>query len=93
MKQSCAFSWIVAVNYTVSAILTFPSLKTMVDGVETTLYVHYPYWSTAKVDESSVEYGFKKRMYLSTVQYPGDTDKYFKPNLLGGAMEYDIDLS
>ena len=31
-------------------------------------------------------------MYLSTVDYL-DTDKYFKPNLLGGSLEYDVDLS
>ena len=31
-------------------------------------------------------------MYLSTVDYL-DTSKYFTPNLLGGVMEYDVDLS
>jgi len=31
-------------------------------------------------------------MYLSTVDSL-DTDKFFKPNLLGGVLEYDVDLS
>lgn len=64
----------------------------MVDNVETELYVQYPSWSGVTTNDFDVSYVFNKRAYLSTVDSL-DTSKYFKPNLLGGAMEYDVDLS
>jgi hypothetical protein len=35
---------------------------------------------------------FNGRAYFSTSQ-SWDPNAYFKPNLLGGSMEYDVDLS
>lgn len=70
----------------------YPSLKVMVDDVETELYAQYPSWAAVSTDDFTVSYPFNKRAYLSTVDSL-DTSKYFKPNLLGGAMEYDVDLS
>ena len=67
-------------------------LSATVDGLKTTLYVQPTDWSSADVEESTVQYNYGNRMYLSTVDSV-DTDKYFKPNMLGGTMEYDVDLS
>ena len=65
----------------------------MVDGAEQILYVHAPSWARSmSTDDSSITYLYNNRMYLSTVDYL-DTTKYFAPNLLGGVMEYDVDLS
>ena len=36
--------------------------------------------------------GFNTRAYLSNTQM-FDKDQYFTPNLLGGSLEYDVDLS
>ena len=64
----------------------------MVDGVSTTLYVHHPDWSSATTSQSTLSYDYNNRMYLSTVESL-DPSQYFKPNMLGGVMEYDVDLS
>lgn len=41
---------------------------------------------------SSLSFDFNNRMYLSTVDVV-DPTKYFKANLLGGGIEFDVDLS
>lgn len=49
-------------------------------------------WTSAETSQTEVKFGHNNRMYLSTVDYV-DNSKFFKPNMLGGVMEYDVDLS
>jgi hypothetical protein len=76
-----------------------PPLKVQIDGVETTLYVAYPkWWSEATTDgEKELTFDYNNRMYLATSREEDpevmDPTKYFKPNMLGGSFEYDVDLS
>ena len=56
--------------------------------------MHYPEnWSEAQVtNDSTIGFNYNNRMYLS--ESPTlDTSAYFKPNLLGGSIEFDVDLS
>ena len=72
---------------------SYPPLTVDVDGVETTLYVQYPKeWSEAETSGTQLDFDYNNRMYLST-QQDFDKTKYFTPNMLGGSMEYDVDLS
>jgi len=72
---------------------SYPSLTVQVNGVDTTLFVQYPKaWSSATTEGSELSFDYNNRLYLSTVQEV-DTSKYFKPNMLGGSLEYDVDLS
>ena len=53
----------------------------------------YPeHWSSAKTYKDAVSFDFNNRMYLSTVDAI-DPTKYYKANLLGGAISFDVDLS
>lgn len=70
----------------------FPALTATVDGEDTTLYVQYPDWADAQTSGSEVTFDYNNRMYLST-QPTLDTSKYFMPNMLGGSLEWDVDLS
>ena len=72
----------------------FPGITVKVDGVDTQLYVQYPeYWSEAQVyNGNEVGFDYNNRMYLSNSPTI-DPSNYFKPNLLGGSLEYDVDLS
>ena len=63
------------------------------NGTDIQLYVHYPFWSEAAVyGGNQVGFDFNNRMYLSTSPTI-DTAKYFKVNMLGGSLEFDVDLS
>jgi len=65
----------------------------MVNDEPTVLYVQYPeYWSEATASGDSVSFDWNNRMYLST-QPTLSTSAYFKPNLLGGSIEFDVDLN
>ena len=71
----------------------FPAIDVTVDGAPTTLYVHYPEpWSEATVSGDSVSFDFNNRMYLSKSPTT-DPSQYFTPQMLGGYVEYDVDLS
>jgi len=39
---------------------------------------------------NELEYGADMRLYLTNSENPED---HYKPNLLGGVVEYDVDLS
>ena len=55
--------------------------------------MHYPEWSEDIItDDASLTFDFNNRMYLSTSSAL-DTTKYFTVNLLGGSVNFDIDLS
>lgn len=74
-------------------IFSYPELQVEVDGVETTLFVQFPKsWSAAETDGTELGFDYNNRLYLST-QQEFDATKYFTPNMLGGSLEYDVDLS
>ena len=62
------------------------------DGEATTLYVQTTSWSNADVSGDSVSFKHNNRMYLSKSEV-NDPNELFRPNMLGGYLEYDIDLS
>ena len=73
----------------------FQPLIVDVDEVETVLYVQYPYaWSRRSPtdNDSTLSFDFNNRMHLST-QQEIDRNAFFTPNMLGGSIEYDVDLS
>ena len=71
----------------------YPKLTVNIDGVDQEIYVQPTPWSKdVDVDGSSVTYKYNNRMYLSTVDRI-DPDKYLKVDLLGGSLEFDLDLS
>ena len=78
----------------VSAQDTYPSITVDYDGVMTELYVQYPSWSeaTTSADNTVVSFDFNNKMYLSWSPTL-DTSQYFTPDLLGGYLEYDVDMS
>ena len=73
----------------------FEPLVVDVDGADTQLWVQYnPAWSLRSIsdDAKTVSFGYNNRMYLST-QKEIDRNAFFTPNMLGGSVEYDVDLS
>ena len=60
-----------------------------VDGVSKTLYVAI---NSNKSSGSTITIPYGQRGYLSE-SASLDPTKFFKPNLLGGSVEYDVDLS
>ena len=72
----------------------FKPLVVNVDEVETELWVQHPFTSQRSPtdDDQTVSFGYNSRMYLSTKREI-DKSAYFTPNMLGGSIEYDIDLS
>ena len=56
--------------------------------------MQYPeYWAEAAVyDGTEIGFDYNNRMYLSTSPTL-DTSAYFKPDILGGSLEFDVDLS
>ena len=85
-----ATACIAALSSSVNA--QYPSLTAMENDQEITLYVQYPNWASATTSGSSFSYNYNNRMYLSTSPTL-DPQSFYKPNLLGGSMEYDVDLS
>ena len=73
-------------------IKNYPSLEVDINGVPTTLYVQYPEWAKASTSGDVLSFNYNHRMYLST-QETLDPSKYYRANLLGGSVEFDIDLS
>jgi len=63
------------------------------DGEDLDLFIVRTHWSDiTPLGETGYNMGFNGRTYLSTSQ-DWNKDNYFRPNLLGGSMEYDVDLS
>ena len=63
------------------------------DGEALDLYIAATHWTDINaLSIDSYDLGFNGRAYLSTAQ-DWNKDTYFRPNLLGGSMEYDVDLS
>ena len=56
--------------------------------------MHQTTWSNMKMegDDSIIHMHDRDRAYFSTSPVP-DPDKYFTPNLLGGYVTYDVDIS
>jgi hypothetical protein len=69
----------------------FSSIQMEVDGESGTYYVASSFSSTGGSDYVVPANG---RGYISTTPYLDQSNpSYFAPNLLGGSVEYDIDLS
>lgn len=82
----------------------YPTLTITENGAEKTLYVQYPEWTPedditvagnavdfAATSGDGTKFEYAKRLYLS--ESPTlDIAQYYRPNLLGGAIEYDVDL-
>ena len=85
-----------ATYFALDIAIGFGRYKTIIvniDGVDTELYVQPTNWSKdIDIDGDEVTYGNNQRMYLTTVDKL-DTSAYFKPNLLGGSMEFEVDMS
>ena len=72
---------------------TFPPLTINIDGVEKELFVLHPIWSEHVVTEKDqLDIKFNNRGYLSLVNEV-DPAQYFKINMLGSILTYDVDLS
>ena len=72
---------------------TYDSLNVLVNGVSETLYLQVVDWAAATVtNQSDIGMTYNSRAYLS-YSPTKDPDQYFKPRLLGGYVEYDVDLS
>lgn len=72
----------------------YPAFQVKINGEEHTLYAVQPKWSGAYITEEgeAIEFPQRSRSYFSWSETL-DTDRYFKPNLLGGSMSYTADLS
>ena len=70
----------------------YPAIEVTVDGVKETMYLQYPQWTKMSVEGGNTIYDHTGRMFLSRSPTI-DTTKYFMPKLLGGSIEYDVDLS
>ena len=72
--------------------VAFP-LKVKVDGEQVNMYMHQTEWSDMSVaDENAITMNNRDRAYLSWSETP-EPYSYFKPNLLGGYVQYDVDIS
>jgi len=68
-------------------------LQVTLDGEPLDLYIAQTHWSEIMQDDSSsYTMAYNGRTYL-TESEDWDPNAYFKPNLLGGSMEYDVDMS
>ena len=96
--------WILAVSALVTTIATYLAVSVVfgssskqititVDGEEQLLYVQPTSWSSdIEVEGSEVEMIYNRRAYISTVDKV-DPDAYFTVDVLGGMLEFDLDLS
>ena len=72
--------------------VAFP-LRPKLDGEYIDLYMHQTAWSDMSVaDQSAITMNNRDRAYLSWSEQP-DPFSYFRPNLLGGYVTYDVDIS
>jgi len=72
----------------------FPSMDVTIDGQPDKLYITED-WFTLDVEGASVKLGMNMRAYLTRAADMGqlDTMGYYTPNLLGGSLEWDNDIS
>jgi hypothetical protein len=70
------------------------NLRPKLDGEYIDIFMHQTTWSDMDVIDSgeTIKMNNRDRAYLSTSEVP-DPYKYFKPNLLGGYVTYDVNLS
>ena len=67
----------------------YASLQVTVDGVQKTLYMAM---ASSKSHDSTMTIPYNDRGYLSESPQL-DPNSFFRPNLLGGSVSYDVDLS
>jgi len=71
----------------------YDQINIELNGAPQTLYLQNVDWAQATVsDKSAVSMSYNSLAYLSWASYR-DVTQYFKPSLLGGYVEYDVDLS
>merc|ERR1712110_867986 len=102
MEQQLALSAISTLAYSIQMQAQGESWKyndpwqrlgVTMDGEDLDLFIVRTHWSDiTPLGETGYNMGFNGRAYLSTSQ-DWNKDNYFRPNLLGGSMEYDVDLS
>ena len=73
------------------------NLRPKLDGEYIDLYLHQTKWSDMAIGEdaegnATIDMHDRDRAYISTSENP-DPYSYFKPNLLGGYVTYDVNLS
>lgn len=69
----------------------YQSLTITEDGASKTVYLASPFWFTGG-GGSQIEIPEGGRLYLSNTP-DLNPETFYKPNLLGGSVEYDVDLS
>ena len=70
----------------------FPTVDVTVDTRKKTLYIANTPWWQAEGGSNNVKLPHNGRAYLSETPTLSP-ESYFKPKLLGGYMEYDVDMS
>ena len=88
-------TFIAAFAYKAQAQEVYERIGATLDGAPLDLYVQHMWWSQpAQIssDDSTLTMSHNTRMFLSTSPTK-DVDAYFKPNLLGGYMEFDTEIS
>ena len=83
-QQYFAVACIGLVSHVMSSAITWEITE---NGYPKSVQVHYQD-EAPLIDASGLEYGAGTRMYLTNSE-----GQIYKPNLLGGVIEYDIDLS
>ena len=95
MKTFLAISALTASLAASQDQVSFP-INIKVDGKSMDLFLHQTKWSDFNiydgVNGTEFEYNDRDRGYISTSEQP-EPYSYFRPNLLGGYVTYDVDLS
>ena len=68
------------------------TLDVLVNGETKTMYVGAQYEDKVMTNSSTLEVGYLQQAYLFETN-DLQPENFFKPNLLGGTVEWDVDLS
>jgi hypothetical protein len=79
----------------VSAVAADPKIQITEAGAEKDIYVVGSSWAPPVASNTGFGLPHSGRAYLGTKNECGkfSSDMYYAPNLLGGSIEYDFDLS
>jgi hypothetical protein len=79
----------------VASVLADPMIQIQEAGVEKDIYVVGSSWAPPVPSQTGFGLPHSGRAYLGTKNECGhfSPDMYYAPNLLGGSIEYDFDLS
>ena len=78
-----------------SSVLADPSITIKEDGADKKLYVVGSSWAPPQPSTTGFGLPHSGRVYLGVKDGNGgfSPDMFYAPNLLGGSIEYDFDLS